>query len=64
MKINIGERMSPCEQLWAESEDRHTFAMTSGVEASLDDSSAEEPDEEAKPKSKPAKRIKRHYADV
>lgn len=43
MKINVAERMSPCEALWAESEDRHTFAHTSGMEASLDDSTAPSP---------------------
>jgi hypothetical protein len=59
MKIGIAERMSPCEQLWAESEDRHTFAHTNGMEASLDDSTACAPtsqeteeveEEEVKPK--------------
>lgn len=43
MKVGISERMSPCEALWAESEDRHTFAHTNGMEASLDDSTAPSP---------------------
>lgn len=59
MKLGIGERMSPCDALWAETEDRRVFAHTNGVEASLDDSSSQGEEESEEEESAPKRKARK-----